>query len=141
MATGSSKAKIHDQFHNRLVALEAWAAAMSDRPSWCLADADANPLDPATMTGDAFDRSAINENYQACMADASTPGTHGDVASLKRQIDYLAAEERAYRLRHASQLRCAAMSRARLNGHGRGTMFRRVEQVCADLFSAGGAYT
>jgi hypothetical protein len=37
---------------------------------------------------------------------------------MKWQADFMAAEERAFRTRHASLVRCAALAHGRMSGHG-----------------------
>lgn len=68
--------------------------------------------------GSVYDRTDINENYADCVSDGASPGTAGDVISLKTQGDILASMERAYRARHASSVRCMAHAAGRRAGHG-----------------------
>jgi hypothetical protein len=74
-----------------------------------------NQLDLAAMN-DAFDRQEINTNYAESV---STPneGAVIDRIILKLQNDYISMEERGYRSRHASSIRCFAHSAGRKKGH------------------------
>ena len=77
-------------------------------------------LDVPALHQPAWDRDEANRIYvQKVLSLTGEAGTHGDLISLKRQIDFMAAEERAWRARHASFARCAAMAHGRLDGHGK----------------------
>lgn len=67
--------------------------------------------------GSSFDRTQIDEAYVATLSDASNPGTSADAMALKLQADRLAAEERAFRLRHCSPVRASVHAAARRSGH------------------------
>lgn len=87
----------------------------------------------------AFDRTALGLNYLQALLDVK--GAGGDAMSDKVQSDYLAALERAYRLRHMGFPRTALHAAARRSGHAAtvGGVFDRVTQYASDLLVAGAA--
>lgn len=143
---GKKKAKVHDVFRKRTKQLRAGAKQAADsitataQRGWDIP----NELDDKTLTAvptlhePAFDRKEINANYDEVLASGSDPGTVGDAASLKHQIDYNAVEERAFRLRHATPVRCIIVGHGRLAGHGHEQgIFAAAENLAADLIAAG----
>jgi len=86
----------------------------------------------------AYDRDPISEAYAEALT--SPEGTVGDGMSLKMQSDYLAAQERAYRLRSQGPVRCCMHASGRRYGHAQdnGT-FGRIEAYAQDLIIAGAA--
>jgi hypothetical protein len=103
-----------------------------------LAGWSGDPLDLNGMA-DAFARTGLGAMYGAALTD--NRGASGDAASAKLQSDYLGAMERAFRLRHATPIRCALHAAARRLGHshaGAG-IFARVETYAQDLIVAGAA--
>lgn len=95
-----------------------------------------DPLDIDGM-GAGFSRAGVGAVYGAALQ--SNLGSAGDAASQKLQSDYLAARERAHRLRHATPIRCVMMAAGRRRGHanaGAG-VFARVESYAQDLIVAG----
>lgn len=95
--------------------------------------------DPFNMAGvaQAFSRAEIAESYQGFFFDAY--GTAGDCIAAKVQSDYLACQERAYRLRHLTPVRAAAHACARQRGHSNGSVgvFARVTSHIQDVLVAG----
>lgn len=77
-------------------------------------------LDVPALDEPTWNRNKINSAYseQALKAAGSEGGVVGDLMALKWQGDFMAVEERAFRLRHASYARCASVMHGRLNGHG-----------------------
>lgn len=70
----------------------------------------------------------------------SAGGCTGDIISVKLQIDFLAEEERAWRMRHMSLIRGACLSHGRLNGHGNQKgVFLRAKKAMQDWIDAGKA--
>lgn len=106
------------------------------RPWQTPPDWSGDPLDVEGMA-DGFDRSEAGEVYGEALQ--SEEGSAGDAASMKLQSDYLATRERAYRLRHATPIRCALMAASRRAGHGDAGagVFARVESFAQDLIVAG----
>jgi len=126
MGHGTPKSVLVDTFKARLADLEQKALAQSEhfrthgsaRP-WHTPDTMANSdlLDVPMLHEPAWNRDEANRIYSQDVL-SEKPGTQGDVISLKRQIDFMAVEERAWRVRHATFARCAAHAAGRLNGHG-----------------------
>ena len=144
---GSKKGKVHDVFRKRTLQLREGSKKIADsvkggedaqRP-WEVPDELTTQLtDIAALHTPAFDRSEINANYDEVLASGADPGTVGDAASLKLQVDFNAAEERAFRLRHATSLRCIIVAHGRLDGHGhQGGIYAAAENMAADLIAAG----
>lgn len=143
---GKQKAKIHSVFSRRITELrdgvQAQADAFTQGGVW-------QPLVPAELVGrdlldvpglhdSAWDRNQINVNYDEVTQSSQDPGTAGDAASLKLQMDYNATEERAFRARHASKIRCLTHMHGRLNGHAKKAgVLDRVQTVATDLIKAG----
>jgi hypothetical protein len=65
-----------------------------------------------------FDRDTLNEQYRDLHKEDNKSTTTGGAAVLKMQIDYTAAAERAYRLRHATLVRCTMHHSIRKEAHG-----------------------
>ena len=85
----------------------------------------------------AFDRAALGEAYARVMQDPK--GSVGDAMSVKLQSDYLAAQERAFRLRHLSSVRARVHAAARRRGHANDEfgIFARVRDYAVDLLVQG----
>ena len=142
---GTTKGRVHPVFKDRLTELQVAAvnAAQSfqgigqrtwDIPSGLQAS---DIFDIANLHQTAFDRTPINDNYVDCVSDADSAGTVGDVISLKFQMDYNAAEERAFRARHSSTVRCLVHGMSRREFLGSGPTFDAVEKQAADSIAAG----
>lgn len=146
MGRGVTKAKVHSVFQQRLEQLQQRGADVSEglrgvgQRAWYVpTDLAAEDLfDLGELHNPSFDRTEINTNYVECFQDSGSPGTLGDVISLKRQLDYNAAEERAFRLRHASPCRCLILAACRRHFHDKGPIFTYVRQVEEDIIRAGG---
>lgn len=116
----------------------ALAARGQSTRGWFVPDGEWSG-DPFDLPGIAyaFDRVAIAEAYQDFFF--SPAGTVGDCLAAKLQSDYLAAQERAYRLRHLTPVRAAAHAATRLRGHadaGAG-VFARLSSFLQDVLVAG----
>jgi hypothetical protein len=137
MGHGTVKSSLIESFTKRISDLEDKANAQSEyfrkhentRP-WHTPESmrDRDLLDVPSLHEPAWNRNKANEIYSQDVLNAEA-GTQGDIISLKRQIDFMAAEERAWRARHASFARCAAHAHGRLAGHGLKTegVFSRVK--------------
>ena len=68
--------------------------------------------------GKAFTREENEEDVANAIKDTASPGTTGDLVVSVLQGDYLAAQERAFRMRHQSRIRSDMHSSARRMGHG-----------------------
>lgn len=66
----------------------------------------------------AFNRDKLNEQYRDMHKEPTKSTTTGGAMVLKQQIDYIAAAERAYRLRHATTIRCLMHNSVRKEAHG-----------------------
>jgi hypothetical protein len=145
---GKKKARVHETFSNRVKELRAGAKKLAEslqggdeqQRVWDIPEAlaDKDLTDVPNLHDPAFDRNEMNANYDETMADAASPGTVGDVMGLKVQIDYVAAEERAFRLRHATSTRCIVVAHGRLAGHGHDKgIFTAAENLVGDHILAG----
>lgn len=147
MPRGNKKGKVWPVFSNFLKGLQeqadsqASAVAGSGFGTWNIpSDLGASHLfDIGSLHDPSFDRDDINANYQQCFQDGSNPGTTGDVIGLKLQIEYLAAAERAFRLRHASTARLICLSGGRRYWHGNGPVFPHIEESVGKAITAGAA--
>ncbi len=111
-------------------ALRAWM--LGDLALWA-----GDPLDLADIIN-AFDRTEAGLQYGEALV--SPLGATGDAASAKFQSDNLAVQERAFRLRHATGVRCALHAASRRAGHGNELGApARVGIYAQDLLVAGGA--
>lgn len=121
------KAKIDPKFEERIKELEKKARNFADHfrnhstyREWHVPPEFNDPLDVPSLHVPAWERNPINELYSekivGMWGDAS--GSHGDAQAMKWQADFMAIEERAFRTRHASMIRCASFLHGRLDGHG-----------------------
>ena len=83
-----------------------------DRNDW-----DGNVFDWNGIAS-VFDREELEEDMRDVIQDEESPGVVGDLMLITIQGDYLATQERAFRLRHQSQVRAAMHAAARKYGHG-----------------------
>lgn len=142
---GTKKARVHDVFRKRTTQLRQGSAKIAaslrgegQRPWEIPTEQEKSLTDVPAMHDPAFNRNEINANYDEVLASGSDPGTVGDAASLKHQVDYNAAEERAFRLRHATSVRCIVVAHGRINGHGHDAgIFAAAENMASDLIAAG----
>jgi hypothetical protein len=147
MPTGNKKGKVWDVFKERLTQLKAAADKCAkghkfeDQRTWYIpTDLSAEDLFKiANLHEPSFDREKINTNFVECVQDIDDLGTVGDIISLTTQCDYNAAEERAFRLRHASPVRLIGHSAARQNGRAVGPGLDRIEEDAANAIAAGAA--
>jgi hypothetical protein len=109
----------------------------SPGPSW-----SGNPLDIGhephegviAEIANAFDRIEIEEAYPFFLLPPF--GSMGDTASAKLQSDLLGAQERAYRLRAQTPIRCGIHAAVRRAGQG-SSNFGRIDNYLQDLITAG----
>ena len=150
MAEGVKKGEVHAVFVDRLRELQCRdAGAISDavmgtgQRIWQIPEGLANVdlFDIANLHKPVFDRTEINDNYVDVMKspEDDEAGTIGDTISLKNQIDYNAMEERAFRLRHASAVRCNIHAHGRRHGHCISNLFPKIEKQMADMIAMGAA--
>lgn len=130
MAHGVSKGQLDPNFSKRIEGLESRAKEQSEmfktmgqfRP-WHTPEElkSRDLLDVPSLHNPCWDRNNINAVYseQILAGPGKKGGTSGDLIAMKWQADFMSAEERAFRLRHASLARCSSMMHGRLDGHGR----------------------
>jgi hypothetical protein len=126
MGQSTPKGKVTDNFRKRVEELEKRAMEMathfknysSSRKWHTPEDLKTNLLDVPNLHEPVWNRDEANQIYCESVVTQDNPGTAGDIIAMKQQIDFMAVEERAFRLRHASIVRCATMAHSRLVGHG-----------------------
>lgn len=146
MARGKPKAIVHGVFSDRPTELQEQAGKLArdiramDQRIWQVPKklGGKKLTDVPTLHTPPWERAPINANYVACM-DPPPPnsGTVGDIVSLKLQMDYNAAEERAFRMRHATVCRCIILAATRRNGHNESNMFPFVIKQAQDAIDNG----
>lgn len=143
---GSTKGSVHSEFSDRLDNLRDKSEAVANsldgsaRP-WMLPDGleSRDLLHVPSLHSPDWDRAGLNANYDEAVASGTSPGTIGDVVALKLQIDYMAMEERAFRLRHASIIRCQIHAHGRRKAHGMAAgLFGAINQRISNVLRAGG---
>ncbi|NDD52788.1 hypothetical protein EBZ39_02740 [bacterium] len=132
MSYGKKLGEIDANFSARISDLEQKAAGMAQsfyanyatdkayRP-WHTPKDIGDLLDVPALHTPVWTRKSLNERYSEKILPSSAsdpPGTCADIIATKWQIDFMAAEERAFRLRHASYARCVSLMHGRLNKHG-----------------------
>jgi len=118
-------AVIHDVTDEHISHLAAWSKQASDavrmagQRTWNIPRPEKWGGDPLNISDiqECFNRDTINMSYAATNADAKDPGPVGDSMVSKIQIDWVAQLERAFCVRHATSVRCAAHASARNLGH------------------------
>jgi hypothetical protein len=127
MGHGTKRGIVDPAFSARISDLEAKANNMAAQfrnqntyRMWHMPENAADPLDVPGLHTPAWDRNALNQRYSETILSGmgKQSGTVGDLIATKWQTDFMAAEERAFRTRHASYARCAALAHGRLRGHG-----------------------
>jgi hypothetical protein len=153
MAHGVKKGIVGEVFKARIDDLETKARQQSaqfrkqDTPRpWHTPEnmKTADLLDVPNLHEPAWNRDELNQNYSqdVLTQDSASRGTQGDIIAMKIQIDFMAEEERAWRLRHATPVRCACVAHGRLAGHGIAEhgIFSRVQKT-ADRYLVVGGFT
>lgn len=136
---------LHKTFTQVVGTLTTWtktigeAIAGSATPSaWFKPEEITDPLDiPRIEAG--FDREAMNTQYRDGHKNSDGPViTTGGAAALKQQMAYVSAAETAYRLRHATSVRCTLhhAMRKEAHGHDKG-VFQRIQSWLVDTIKAG----
>jgi hypothetical protein len=86
----------------------------------------------------AYSRKGIGDVYTQVLSYPS--GSAGDAMAMKMQSDYVATQERAYRLRQLSPVRACMHAAARRLGHGQDNgIFGRIDSTIQDVIAAGAA--
>lgn len=142
----STKGRVHDKYSQRLDDLKGQAKEQYDsftgdgpRPWQHPTGFTGSTLAIKELGTNEYDREEINTNFEECLQKPEAAGTVGDVIALTLQVDHLAAQERAYRHRHATLVRCMAHAMGRRCGQGNGPLFGRVRKEVEDFVKAGGA--
>lgn len=98
-----------------------------------------------------FSREDLNTTYQDLFTIITDPGSPtqksttrghtGDAMAVKLQADYLSSQERSFRLRHASSVRCQTHAASRRQGHSHSSagIFSRIETFLQDILKASAA--
>lgn len=127
MAHGKPKGKIDPAFQARVDDLEDKARKIADQfktysgfREWHTPKDVKDPLDVPSIHNPTWNRNSINQLYSndILAGEGTSGGTVGDLIAMKWQADFMAVEERAFRTRHATLARCAAIAHGRLDGHG-----------------------
>ena len=144
--SGTTKARVHPVFTKRLDDLREQADKQvkslkgdGPRPWQVPKDYTGDLLDVPQLHKPSFDREEINTNYKEVMQDPANPGTVGDVIGLKSQMDNVATEERAFRMRHSSVVRSFIHAGGRRFGQANGRMLDNIQDQAAKMILAGGA--
>lgn len=127
MGHGVTKGEVDGKFIARVNDLEQKAQKASEQfrnygtfREWHMPKEIVDPLDVPSLHNPAWERNSINTKYSVDIlaGPGKQGGTIGDVIAMKWQADWMAAEERAFRTRHASLVRCASLAHGRIHGHG-----------------------
>lgn len=150
MAHGEKKAKVTAAFEKRILDLRITAQQTAEyfktiggknRP-WATPGGVKNTLDVAGLHAGTWDRNEINQIYcrDVLTGEVKSAGTCGDLIALNWQADFMSVEERAFRLRHASYARCAAMAHGKLKKHGDAekSIFITLKKGVQTVIDAGG---
>ena len=151
MAHGQKRGKIDSVFEARVKELEQKAKSIAEsfksaystvRP-WATPKDIKNLQHVPSMHMPAWKRFDINKLYSIdiCGTGPKNCGTTGDLIGMKIQNEFLAVEERAFRLRHASYARCAALANGRFDTQGQTnkSSFSFAKQSIDAIIQAGGA--
>jgi hypothetical protein len=127
MAHGTSKGVVDGKFKARIKELELKARKAADHfkqhdtyREWHMPDSIQDVLDVPNLHEPDWNRDNINRIYseEILKGPGKKGGTVGDLIAMKWQADFMTEEERAFRTRHASFVRCAALMHGKLDGHG-----------------------
>lgn len=125
--TSGAKAIVDPKFEDRIKDLEQRAKDFSEHfrnhtkyRKWHTPEKVTDILDVPSIDNPTWDRNSLNKRYSETIVGkyGDEAGTMGDAMATKWQIDFMAVEERAFRTRHASLIRCASHAHGRLDGHG-----------------------
>ena len=143
---GKPKGQVHAVFADRLKDLKIQAQNLyksvqgTEQRKWQIpSDLSVDLFEIAKLHEPSFNRTTINVNYQEATQDPDDAGTNGDTIALKLQLDYNAAEERAFRHRHASPVRNICHAHGRRYGHGEGRTLTATREEVERFIAAGGA--
>lgn len=123
---GATKGTVDGKFIQRINDLEKKAEKAKEMfrdhgtfREWWTPDGVKDPLDVPSLHDPNWDRNNINQIYSDSIlrGHGKGAGTVGDLIAMKYQADFMAVEERAFRTRHASMIRCASLAHGRIEGH------------------------
>jgi len=148
-AHGTSKGTVDGKFKQRIANLEERVKKSAEHfktqsgyRDWNVPKELHDPLDVPSLHVPAWERNSINQLYSETIlvGPGDAGGTCGDIIAMKWQADFMATEERAFRMRHASFTRSAAAMHSRLKGHGTGGqgVFSVLEKTVASWIELGG---
>jgi hypothetical protein len=83
---------------------------------WMIGTWQGDPLDIVTL-GDGFNRQAIIDAYTAAVSKPDEVRS-GELSNLRTQYEIMMSAERAFRLRHATSVRCEMFATGRQRGMG-----------------------
>lgn len=149
MAHGKSKGKMFPVFTDRIAALEESAKEAAESfqfgyatyKKWAIPKNTANLWHVPSMHMPTWDRFDINQHYSETVLGepGENSGTVADLVAVKVQNDFMAVEERAFRLRHASVARCNALAHGRLKEQGdkQESVFEYLKLTLENIIKAG----
>lgn len=123
----AGKAIVDPKFDDRVKDLEKRAKDFSEHfrnhtkyRKWHTPEKVTDILDVPSIDNPTWDRNSLNIRYSEQIVGqyGDNAGSMGDAMAMQWQIDFMAVEERAFRARHASMIRCASHAHGRLDGHG-----------------------
>lgn len=153
MGHGTSRGQLDPNYEKHIDGLEQAAQKMSEqfktptelRP-WHTPEEikDRDLLDVPSLHNPCWDRNNINQLYSETIlgGPGQQGGNSGDLIAMKWQADFMAAEERAFRMRHMSLVRAGALMHGRLKGHGMAgkSVFSFFKQAVENTISVGRAH-
>ncbi len=148
-AHGTTKGIVDGKFTARVTNLEERAQKAAEHfktqsgfRDWNVPAELHDPLDVPSLHVPAWERNSINQLYSESIlrGPGKSGGTCGDLIAMKWQADFMAAEERAFRTRHASYTRAMAAMHGRLKGHGKAgvSIFSFLKDAVQSWIDAGG---
>lgn len=153
MGHGTSRGQVDPKYTKRINDLEQKAQKMSEQfktqsdfRRWHTPEdmKDRDLLDVPSLHNPSWDRNNINQLYSETIlaGPGQQGGNSGDLIAMKWQADFMASEERAFRMRHASLVRCASLMHGRLKGHGLGGrgVFSFFKQAVENTINVGSAH-
>lgn len=135
MAEPTSKAQVSPTFARNLEKLAEAGTNIYDAVTagkqrrWIDLHSEGHDFDPIydpNGLSETFSRKEVAKDVYAATADGESPGVVGDLIAVALQGDYLACQERAYRMRTLAWQRAVYHAAARRGGHGHPAgLFRR----------------
>jgi hypothetical protein len=136
-------AELSETYRNQIDRLAERSAGMSEAvlntsatnllwnspPGWQPSDdpeaPSGNPVTDLEAIHTAFERDEPNQDFVDAISEAGK-GSAGDMIVATLQVDSLAAQERAFRLRHLPRVRSSVHAACRMSSHGQdGGIYKR----------------